>query len=195
MIQLTYRPIDTWPGEETPPGQRRRSQFSAPYGRTLELLERELEHLSARNVVLQVALEEKDIRLDGRPRARATARHPGVILAFDSKHGPLKYAVDRFWTWDDNIRAIALALEALRKVDRYGVVKRGEQYTGWRQLEAHTGVSSKDEARELLARIGGAHGETDHELVRSALMVAHPDRGGDAETFQQVQEARKVLGA
>lgn len=38
--------------------------------------------------------------------------------------------------WQINLRAIALGLEALRKLDRYGITSRGEQYTGWRAIEA-----------------------------------------------------------
>src|SRR5690606_5164123 len=79
---------------------------------------------------------EDDIRLDGLPRANARPGHQGVVLAFDSKYGPLKYATDTFDRWQDNLRAIALGLESLRRVDRYGITKRGEQYTGWRQLPA-----------------------------------------------------------
>lgn len=208
MIQLTYRPIDQWPGEGT--RSRRRSQFSAPYGRTLELLERELHHLQARSIVIQVALDEKDIRLDGRPRASARARHPGVILAFDSKHGPLKYAVDTFTTWDDNIRAIALALEALRRVDRYGVVKRGEQYTGWRQIEQHTGsgFATADEAAtwmelEIERHSTGSAVVTRQEILDGGLAEEayrflarrlHPDApGGGHAQFVKLQQARELV--
>ena len=84
----------------------------------------------------------------------------------------------------DNVRAIALSLEALRAVDRYGVSKRGEQYAGWKQLT--TGDSmSQAEARDLLASYGG---ETE------ALKKTHPDTGGDVESFRKVQRAREVLG-
>lgn len=38
-----YRPIDTWPGEETP--DRRGAPFSAGWGTTLDLLRRELRML------------------------------------------------------------------------------------------------------------------------------------------------------
>jgi hypothetical protein len=113
VIRLQFRPIDEWPGGKIAP---RPAPFRASYGKTLSLLERELDQLHARNIILQVALDERDIRLDGQPRARARARHPGVILAVDSKYGPLKYATAEFTTWDDNLRAIALGLEALRKV-------------------------------------------------------------------------------
>ena len=181
MIRLQFRPIDQWPGGKINP---RPAPFRTSYGRTLNLLERELDMLRARNVVLQVALDEKDIRLDGQPRARARASHPGVILAFDSKYGPLKYATAEFTTWDDNLRAIALGLEALRKVDRYGITKRGEQYTGWKQLAA--GPSMDEEtARAVINHHGGS--------IRAALMATHPDRGGDADEFQRVQDARRVL--
>ena len=54
------------------------------------------------------------------------------MVAFESKHGPLKYATDVFDHWHANLRAIALGLEALRKVERYGITQRGEQYTGFR---------------------------------------------------------------
>lgn len=47
-----------------------------------------------------------------------------------------QFAVDTFVHWQDNLRAIALGMEALRKVARYGIVKGNEQYSGWKQLTA-----------------------------------------------------------
>lgn len=47
-----------------------------------------------------------------------------------------QFAVDKFPSWQDNLRAIALGLEALRKVERYGFVKDDEQYTGFKALTA-----------------------------------------------------------
>jgi hypothetical protein len=187
VIDLKFRPITTWPGGAIEP---RRSPFRANYGVTLRLLERELDYLGARNVFLQVALDESEIRLDGRPRARATARHPGIILTFDSRYGPLQYATAEFDTWQDNIRAIALGLEALRKVDRYGITKRGEQYTGWKALPAggNGGVMDTAEAMRIIDRYGGGN-------IRAAIRATHPDAGGDDESFALVQRAREVLGA
>src|SRR6185503_13040226 len=75
------------------------------------------------------------------PRARAVVRHPGVIVTFDSKFGPLSYWTDRYTDWEANLRAIALALQALRAVDRYGVAKRGLQYRGYKRL--HAGGAAK----------------------------------------------------
>jgi hypothetical protein len=78
--------------------------------------------------VLQVDLAERDIRVDGLPRSNARyGSHPGAIVSFDSRRGPLRYATDEFTEWKANLRAVALSLKALRDVDRYGVSKRGEQ--------------------------------------------------------------------
>lgn len=186
-LDLVFRPIDQWPGEST--GGRRWSNFSTSLSRTVALLARELRFLQAERIVLQVALEERHIRHDGFPRADAKASHPGVILAFESKFGPIKYATDEFYTWEDNLRAIALALEALRAVDRYGVSKRGEQYAGWRALTTgtdDTGIHTKEQAQDLLDSYGGYVG---------AIKATHPDQGEgrDPLEFRRVMKAKELL--
>ena len=180
MPDFTFRPIERWLGPAT--SNRRRSTFRSGYTATMSLLDRELRNLRAVRVVIQLALSEQDIRLDGLPRASARPSHPGVILAFHSNQHDidLQYAVDAFDRWEDNLRAIALGLEALRKVDRYGVTKHGEQYAGWKQL----GTGRPDMAERghrLIAEYGS---------LNEALRATHPDRGGDEEDFMAVQAAR-----
>lgn len=202
-IDAKFRPIDRWPDQLN--RRRQRSRFKAGWSDTLDLLKRELRQLRAKDIVIQLAITEDEIRLDGYPRANARPEHPGVILAFDSKHGPLKYATDAFTDWQDNIRAIALGLEALRKVDRYGITKRGEQYTGWRALPGASGEpTTLDEAARVLSSEAGngtnageilAHAEHARRAIRKALASAHPDRGGSGERFHAVQGARKVVEA
>lgn len=179
-LEATFRPIDRWPGDRTV--YPKRSQFKASEGDTMYLLKRELEYLDATNIVVQVALREDQIRLDGWPRSGVTPSHPGVIVAFDSKFGPLKYATDAFDRYRDNLRAIALGLEALRKVDRYGITKRGEQYTGWKALEESTG-GDRERGRTLIS---------EHGSVKAALKATHPDTGGNIEDFEAVQAAREA---
>ncbi|MBW3630660.1 MAG: molecular chaperone DnaJ, partial [Gemmatimonadetes bacterium] len=205
-MNINYRPIDRWPGEQT--RDRKASPFQASFPATLDLLDRELDYLGAKDVVFQVALREEDFKRDGDPRANARASHPGVILAFNSKYGPLKYATDTFSDYQANIRAIALGLEALRKVDRYGITKRGEQYTGWKALPSGSEVGAAmtvDEAALHLATWGSANLNTPidpEELIGSAMLVAgayrmaakrmHPDAGGSTDEFQRLQEAKRV---
>jgi hypothetical protein len=118
------------------------------------------------------------------------------VLSFNSKFGPLSYPCDRFQTWDDNLRAIALSLEHLRAVDRYGVTKRGEQYQGWAQLPAPPNHKmTREQAVDTLKRIGGGNvTENDwRESWRRAVQVTHPDRGGNAEDFKRVCAAKEAL--
>lgn len=204
-MKYTFRPLGAWTEGNTP--ERRSSyQFKAPWQATLHLLEDELEALDARNVVIQVDVDEADLRLDGMPRSGAKPNHPGVRVAFDSRHGPLTYATDTYEFWQHNVRAIALGLQALRAVDRYGVTRRGEQYTGWKALPAGSGSGASqmtaDEAWSILGSFGSrpiAEQRRDPDSLprayRLARRFAHPDRhAGDRTLWDQVEAAAGALG-
>lgn len=199
-------PIGAWPGAMTSP--RRLSPFSATLSSSLTILTREIYELvdtkkQQDSAELLIAVPAGKFRQDGRPYADAKPEHPGVIFSIDSKHGSLSYPCDTFTTWQDNLRAIALALEALRKVDRYGVTKRGEQYRGFLALEATAapaGFATADAAYEFLfdlvsTRHVMANGDDTSvsTIVRRAQRIAHPDHGGDADTFQKVTLAEQKL--
>lgn len=205
---MTLRPIEQWPGEPTP--IRQRSNFSAPWSSTLDLLDRELHYLGKANrnapTVLQIAMREQDFRIDGMPRANAKPTHPGVILSIESKHGPLSYPCDRFDLWQDNLRAIALSLEALRKVDRYGVTKNAEQYKGFKAIggAAASAVEqstfpSADQAERYIRRLVEIRDDctTEHDTFRSvyrrAQKITHPDVVLSREEWNLVEEAGETL--
>lgn len=196
MFELQVQPIDQWPGPMT--ADRKPSRFRAGYGDTMSLLEAELRHLNAKAPVLLMALRPEDIRLDGRPRASSRPAHPGVILCAGTRYGPARWPCDRYTDWSDNLRAIALSLEALRSVDRYGVTRHGEQYRGWTALPApgDSGeFATRAAAMEFLRTIIG--GRVDvlriDDSLREAEKLTHPDRGGSAEAFKRVQAARRRL--
>ncbi len=217
---MTVAPIREWPGELTPTHRRRFSPFRStgyeggyqrketPIGNTLELLDRELRALHASNVELLVAIPAEQFRLDGLPRASARAEHPGIILSFDTRDvGHLSYPCATFTTWQANLRAVALALEALRKVDRYGVTKRGEQYRGFLAIEATARPSTpfSHEPASIVAWLVGVVNRatvgigraevSDHpaNVLRKAQRLTHPDHGGDPEQFHLVTLAEQYL--
>lgn len=192
-LGVVVRPFDGAP----PPLGHRAAQFSASWPSTLELLARELRHLDAKQIVLELALRDRDIRVDGMPRADARLEHDGVRLSFSSKWGPLRYETGeydgvpyrRIPGWQANVRAIALSMEALRTVDRYGVSKRGEQYRGWRAIGMGSGddsLATAEHARAFLAEWDGD--------VKRAIRETHPDRGGDESVFRKVMRARELVG-
>lgn len=209
---MTLRPIVNWPHDHT--FDRRSSPFSSSLTTTLATLDRELRHLGTggRNAesVLQIAMREQDLRIDGLPRANAIPEHPGVILNVESRHGTLSYPCDTFTRWQDNLRAITLGLEALRRVERYGITQTGQQYRGWQAIESKPAVDAVTAACVVLARIAWpnenderqanwAHKITSdqrirHSTYRQARAKAHPDRhGGDQALWDHVEGAIAVL--
>jgi hypothetical protein len=197
-MQAKFRPL-RWAGPSTPSYERRsRSAFKAPWQSTLTLLYRELDHLDARDLVIEADFSESDIRLDGMPRANARQpQHPGVQIAFGSKFGPLIYSTDSCEFWQHNVRSIALGLEALRAVDRYGATKRGEQYTGWKALGAEATPMPAESPMDVLARYAGqtGRGTAPAQMWRIAKRRTHPDAdGGSREAWDAVQAAARALG-
>lgn len=179
-MHVTFRPLER--DDFTAPAGRRRP-FNSTYSQTLSLLDDELRHLGADRIVIQLAVDESEIRLDGMPRARAHVRHPGVAISFEHPQaGPLRYATNVYGHWHDNLRAIALGLEALRKVDRYGITDRKEQYRGFRALPAGGDEQRAERGREMIALHGSVH---------NAERAAHPDMGGNADDFAAVQAAKR----
>lgn len=209
--RLNVGPIGEWPGTLTPWSERKASPFSASLGSTLQILGREVyalvDTLAQQNSVeLLIAIPASQFRQDGRPYARANAEHPGVILSLDSRHGHLSYPCDTFRTWQDNLRAVALALEALSKVDRYRVTRHGEQYRGFLAIESTSmpaGFSTAHAAWAFLMGVATGAGDVIRveNAERGALVLAlrtaqrksHPDMGGDPSVFQRVTLAEAKL--
>jgi hypothetical protein len=204
--QWRLRPLGTWTGPVTA-GRKSSGVFRARWRDTTDLLAEEAGLLCARfPLVIQADVQESDLRLDGTLKARSqVGPFPGVAVSFESRHGPLRYASDayeRSWSgsmpgWQANVRAVALALAALRAVDRYGVSRRGEQYTGWLALPASTSslFGSAAEAETWIRGMADEHGQAGDlaTVCRALARRAHPDAGGDRGTWDRVAAARGML--
>jgi hypothetical protein len=210
-VIYTVRPIGgIWPGRRTLAVNRKRSPFKAIYTRIISDLARELKLLRAREVVFRLEVSEYGIRQDGQLRSDARIGDPGIIVEFNADKiagSPrLRYKCDRYKTWQDNLCAIARALEALRLVDRYEVTTAGEQYSGFKALAAGSAAPmTVPDAAEIIARHGSssvtAAGIASDVAaakigVRAALHRTHPDRNeGERLVYDQVDAARRVLSA
>lgn len=208
MTYYVVRPLD--PAFPPRTGGRHDSPFKSGWTETLDLLNREIKMLQTREQqqirwVMQLDLSESQIRKDGGVYERATPRSPAVRVAFESKHGPLIYGTDQFWQWQANVRAIALSLEALRKVDRYGVAGRGEQYRGWTAISNRPAEMSRQQAAEFISHWAGDPTYLSPEAIardpevlasayRWAAKRAHPDvTGDDGDTMARLNAARDLL--
>lgn len=176
------------------------SPFQSSWSTTLELLDRELRALGVRDgFVMQIDASESDLRLDGQLRANARVASPAVAISVDRKGGALLFVCGRFPTWQDNVRAIALGLEALRKIERYGIVQSDEQYRGWQALPPGTPMPAPkmtvdEAARFIVEHSGLPAGSVDRGTAyRAAAKRLHPDAGGDPADFRKLTEARDLL--
>jgi hypothetical protein len=169
------------------PTQQRRSRwtFKAGWQDTLDLLSSEIEKLDGSEIIIGGGWREQDIRLDGLPRSDAREpAFPGVEISFElPDRRRLVYATDVCQLWQHNVRSIALGLDALRAVDRYGITRKGEQYAGFAQLAA--GGPDANHGKWLVEVAGS---------IRAALKQHHPDHGGNARDFADVQAYREQVG-
>lgn len=202
-MSYTFRPMET--ALPCPKGGHQSARFSTSYSATMELLERELKHLRAKSVVIQLHCDESQIRRDGLPRSDCRPLSPAVKVSFQSKHGLLTYPCNTFNNWKDNLRAIALALESLRRVDQYGVTSTGEQYRGWKALDHSTNhireFRDVHEAAAFLAEhsdikalaIVTSMGDA-RKAYKAVARKFHPDAtDGDADQFKAANKAWEMI--
>jgi hypothetical protein len=206
-MALEYRVTDlppVWPGKRTT--YPKRAPFKTQYARTMKLLERELRYLSARKVELALAIRDGDLRQDGMLRADA---RPGaaVILSFLDRDGQRQaYPCDTFAWWQDNLYAIAVVLEDLRRAERYGV-QSALLRAGFKALPgagATTTTLSAGQAAHAIARLADdqdneaavlANKDVAQMLMRRAKARTHPDAGGKNEDWTLLQEAERIIRA
>ncbi|MFC6714337.1 hypothetical protein ATK17_1779 [Branchiibius hedensis] len=199
----------TWIGQHG----KRPSQFRATWADTKALLKTEISHITKREAgrpIIEVDIDAADFRLDGDLRARANFRSGAVALYVEAKSGPLVFRADRLFNpyysgpkdWQQNVRAIAKTLEALRAVDRYGVTGSGEQYAGFKQIEARgASVMDRPTAIQVLVNASGTavtqtpSGAELIKLHRAARRNTHPDiNNGVRAQWDLVEEAAAFLG-
>jgi hypothetical protein len=132
------------------------------------------------------------LRADGYPRAdRGEPGDPGIAVYFKFDARDLSFACDSYQTTRDNLRALALTIEALRGIQRWGASDLMDRaFRGFAALPER----ATSPWRETL-------GFKENELVtvekidsrfRELVKKHHPDYGGNEETFRQITEARSI---
>lgn len=119
---------------------------------------------------------------------RTTMKDPGVAIYFTRKGRPFVLAQDAYDTPGVNLRSLALALEAMRAVERHGGGTVGNKvYDGFTALPPPAGMKPKRPWWEVLRYPENAD---DREFLSVAEVEArfrtlvkkfHPDNGGDGD--------------
>ena len=190
-MNISFRRIERWPGKPLARHQQKEARFDTPFPKTVEQLKEELRKIGARDVVIQTTFHAMQFSpRTGWPYADAEPETAQVILSFTSKNGPLSFPCDTYTAFDDNVRAITLALEALRAVDRYGVTRNAEQYAGWKKIAAPAEVhifNTPEDAEAFINEHGGTY--------KDAARKLHPDNTetGSHDLFVRLQAAMMML--
>jgi hypothetical protein len=218
MLKIQIKAITHWNGKETT--EPRRSQFRQTYRNTTQILEKELSYLDIRtdSLFIEMYVHPNQVRADGQLRADARPYKQGVKLTFDLitwsepipsepgrrriKFQTVTYPCDAFDSWQDNLRAIALSLEALRKVERFGVLKFNEVVARLALPSAEGKTTTREDAAFFLANYSSYlqnHILTDKSIAKLAFREAaqklHPDRKNENMTlWLLLEEAKKTLG-
>jgi hypothetical protein len=137
--------------------------------------------MGGRDLLIGIVADADQWRLSGTLRANARTNHPGAEVSFEADGRRLIFFTDAYPSVAANLRAIGLGLDALRAVDRYGITSTGEQYAGFAAITA--GGPDPLRGKMLVERAGG---------VTAALKAHHPDHGGKASDFADVQAFREA---
>lgn len=110
-----------WPQgwSRIPPHKRKSALFSdhgIDAGR--RAIEAEVKRFGGKDLIISTNLE---LRLDGLPRSgQRQPEDPGVAIYFHRNRQDVAIACDQYRTVHDNLWALSLTLDALRRIERYG---------------------------------------------------------------------------
>lgn len=129
----------------------------------------------------------------GEPRAdRRQPDDPGVAVYFKLHGKDRVLACDRWDSVPGNIAAIAQHIDAIRRVDRYGVGTLDQAFAGYDALPP-PGASNRPPWRKVFDITWDAEVTTDllQQRYRHKARTMHPDvPGGSHEAMAQLNEAR-----
>jgi len=174
-----------WP--RTPSEKRERSRFDTTIPRALSFIEDEVRRLGAKSLVIS-----SNYTLGARPD------DPGVCAYFDYQGLQAGMPCDRWIRVEDNLHSIAKTIEAMRGIERWGaknMIKAA--FTGFVALPA---PSARRPWRNVLGvPAASAISAVELQVIYKRLRSKHhPDKGGKAEHFNEVQvaydQARAELG-
>lgn len=158
----------------------------------IDRLMAELDRIGAADPILSTNVE---LRLDGLPMGnRADPGDVGVAVYFRHKGRPIVFACDKWSTVAENITAIAQHIDAIRRMDRYGVGRLEQALAGYQRM-----LSGRRAWFDVLGfKEPPTHWATIERAYKELVVAHHPDRGGDVaratEINEAFQQARQELG-
>lgn len=178
----------TWPANRPRQRLTEYSRFRHPaLGLTIKQVQAEVERLGGQELVISSNLP---VKRNGTPYAAPQQpRDRGVAVYFTYKKKAMCFACDRWTTIEDNMRAIAKTIDALRGIERWGSGQMVEQaFTGF------TALPAPEQAWQVLGVSSTAGADTIHEAYKRLASKYHPDKtGGDSNQMARINAARDQM--
>lgn len=175
-----------WPAGKPRTSFPASSKFgSRSIDQAINILRKQIALLPGGSVVISTNTK---LRLDGLPYSKqAQPADKGVAVYFTHKTRPMCFACDRWDKVQDNIYAIAMTIEALRGIDRWGGGKMMEEaFTGFVALPSNS-------PWDVMGLKPGASREEIESAFREKAKRLHPDHGGSHEQMAKLNAARTEL--
>lgn len=148
-------------------------------------LKDELTRMSARNITISTNIPLKN---DGNPYSTySKPSDVGVAVYFTRDNKAMVLCCDKWNTVEANLRALSMSVDAMRGLDRWGVSQIMERaFMGFKALPEKAagfpwwevlGISRECTAKEVVA------------AYKKKIKIHHPDNGGDAAKWQELQES------
>lgn len=177
-----------WPQGRTRTEYPSRSKFGErSIDGATKILVHQVQLLRGSQLVLSTNLKR---RPDGMPYSnQAQPKDQGVAVYFTLKNRQMCFSCDRWDRIQDNIYAIAMTVEALRGIERWGSGQMVEQaFTGFTALPAPKPL----DWRAVLGLQGENFSTADIQCAyRREAGVRHPDTGGTDAAFTELVAARR----
>lgn len=183
---ITAYPL-SWPAgwPRTPRGQVRNSRYSQKtMARVREEIQEQVRLLGGKELILSTNIA---LRRDGLPYSgQKQPTDCGVAVYFSRKGRPFCFASDKWLTVEENLWAICLTIEALRRIERCGVSDMLDRaFTGFLALPAPQTEAWWD----VLGVPRMSDWEDIQDAYRELAKVHHPDKGGDKDSFVKIANA------
>lgn len=174
---------DGWP--RTEPHRRENPRFKTTLPAALDNLARQLKLMGGKKLVLS----------SNYTLGSNNPKDPGVVAYFEWTDKPhdfqpkfiaMSIPCDRWLRLEANVQAIALTIEAMRGMERWGakhMIKA--MFTGFKLLPAGNG----EDWFSVLGVSSNASPETIKARYLELVKIHHPDTGGDHERFVKIQNA------
>jgi len=123
----------------------------------------------------------------------AQPKDPGVSVYFVKKETTHVLCCDKWDRIEDNMHAIALTIEAMRGMERWGVTEMLERaISGFKMIEAPKRQHDDKEWFEILGVNPNDSIENIEQIYRLRMKKAHPDAGGSHELTSKLNYAISI---